>query len=100
MVQRSLRAILSEINRLRSTRLSEKELTKSKNMFKMDYIRQYATFLERALFLTDTYLARRTMDQLPSELNRYLQVSAADIMGVVNRHFTSDNRILLNIRIK
>jgi len=100
MVERSLRATLSEINRLKSTHLSEKELTKSKNMFKMDYIRQYATFLERALFLTDAFLARQTMDHLPSELNRYLQVSTTDIIGVVNRYFTSDNRILLNIKIK
>jgi hypothetical protein len=69
-------------------------------MFKMDYIRQYATFLERALFLTDAFLARRTMDHLPSELNRYLQVSTIDIIGVVKRYFTSDNRILLNIKIK
>jgi len=100
MVERTLRAILSEINRLKSTHLSEKEITKSKNMFKMDYIRQYATFLERALFLTDTFLANGTMDRLPSELNRYLKVSAIELIGVANRYFTSENRILLNIKIK
>ena len=100
MVERSLRAILSEINRLKSIHVSEKELTKSKNMFKMDYISQYATFLGRALFLTDTYLTQGTMERLPSELNRYLEVSAIDIIGVINRYFISDNRILLNIKIK
>jgi zinc protease len=100
MVERSLRAILSEINRIKSMHLSEKELTKSKNMFKMEYIRQYSTSLARALFLTDFFLSHGTLDQLPSDLNRYLSVSVIDIISVVNRYFTSDNRILLNIKIK
>jgi zinc protease len=100
MVERSLRAILSEFNRLKSTHLSESELTKSKNMFKVDYIRQYATSLERALFLNDAYFTHGTMDRLVSELNRYLEVSAIDIIGVINRYFTSDRRILLKIKIK
>jgi predicted Zn-dependent peptidase len=100
MVERSFRAILSEINRLKSIHVSERELTKSKNMFKMDYVSRYTTFLERALFLTDTYLTQGTMELLPSELNRYLGVSSIDIIGVINRYFVSDNRILLNIKIK
>ncbi|NIM90073.1 MAG: peptidase M16 [Candidatus Aminicenantes bacterium] len=100
MVERSLRAILSEINRLKTAHVSDRELTKSKNMFKMDYVSQYATFLERALFLTDIYLTQGTLERLPAELNRYLGVSAIDIIGVINRYFISDNRIVLNIKIK
>jgi zinc protease len=100
MAERSLRAILSEINRLKSIHVPERELTKSKNMFKRDYISRYATFLERALFLTDTYLTQGTMERLSSELDRYLGVSAIDIIGVINRYFISDNRVLLNIKIK
>jgi len=100
MVERSLRAILSEINRLKSIRLSAKEITKSKNMFKMEYIRQYSTSLERALFLINLFLSHGTLDRLPIELNRYLRVSVNDIIGVANRYFTSENRILLNIKIK
>jgi len=100
MVDISLRAVLSEINKLKSTLVSEKELTKSKNMFKMDYIRQFETSLEKALFLSDTFLSHGTLDVLPLELNKYLNVEARDIIGVVNRYFNSDNRILLTIKIK
>jgi len=100
MVERALRAILYEINRLKSTYLPEKELTKSKNMFKMDYIRQYATSLERALFLTDALLAQETVDHISSELNQYQSVSVNDLIGVIKKFFTSENRILLNIKTK
>jgi len=100
IVQRNQKAILSEINKLKSTRPSEKELAKSKNMFKMDYIRRYNTSLGKALFLTENFLSRQTLDDLPSELNKYLKVTPIDITRVINRYFTPDNRILLSIKIK
>lgn len=100
MVNKCKRAIYSEIGKLKTVHISEKELTKSKNMFKMDYIRQYYTPLERALFLTNTFLARGTLDHLHSELDKYLSVSVADIIGVANKYFTPENRILLTVKIK
>jgi len=100
MVNRIQKAVFSEINKLKLTRLSEKELTKSKNMFKMDYIKQYSTSLGKALFLTETFLSRITLDDLPLELNKYLKVTPTDIIGVVNKYFIPDNRIILYIKIK
>lgn len=99
MMERSKKAIFSEINKLKTTLISEKELRKSKNMFKMDYINQYATYMERSIFLTEEYMAKNNLENFPKELERYLAVTPAEIIGLMNRYFTQKN-ILLNIKIK
>ncbi|HDZ25642.1 MAG TPA: insulinase family protein, partial [Candidatus Aminicenantes bacterium] len=53
MVARSKRVIFSEINKLKSSLVPEKELRKAKNIFKMDYLNQYATSADKAVFLAE-----------------------------------------------
>ncbi|MFB0566174.1 MAG: M16 family metallopeptidase [Candidatus Aminicenantaceae bacterium] len=100
VLDRSRRAISSEIDKLKSTPLSEKELTKSKNMFKMDYIKKHSTTQEKALFLTEAALSQIGLDELAAELQKYLDVKPADIIRITNKYFTSDNRVFLSIKIK
>lgn len=97
--EKSQKAVLSEINKLKSTLISDKELRKSKNMLKKDYISRYATSMNRARFLAEKYLARKTLDDLPGELERYLRVSSSEIAGIMNRYFTED-KVLLVVKIK
>ena len=95
----SQKAIFSEINKLKSNLVSEKELKKAKNIFRRDYINQYSTPLNKALFLTDALLSGVDLDDLWDELNKFLSVKSTDIIGIANRYFT-DERILLNIKLK
>ncbi|MFP4082714.1 MAG: M16 family metallopeptidase [Candidatus Aminicenantes bacterium] len=99
MVERSKKAVLSEINKLKTSLISEEELRKSKNMFKMDYINQYATYMDRAVFLAQTYLAQNNPDDFPQDLQKYLKVTPPEIIGIMNRYFTQKN-ILLNVKTK
>lgn len=99
MMERSKKAIFSEINKLKTTLISEKELKKSKNMFKMDYVNQYSTYMERSIFLAEEYMAKNNLENFPKELERYLAVTPAEIIGLMNRYFTPKN-ILLNVKIK
>ena len=100
MVEMSLKAVYSEINKLRTVRVPDKELTKAKNMFKANYVSLYSTTLDRALFLAESFLSRGSLDHLPSELDKYLKVTSGEIIGVMNRYFVPENRILLIVEAK
>lgn len=97
--ERSQKAVFSEINKLKSNLISQKELRKVKNMLKMDYISQYSTSMDKAIFLAEVFLSKISLDDLPNELDKYLDVTPSDIIGILNRYFTQD-RIILDIKIK
>jgi zinc protease len=99
MNERNQRAVFSEINKLKSDFVSEKELQKTKNMFKMDFYKQYATVLDKAVFLAEILLDGKDIRLWLNELDRYLAVTRYDIARVVNKYFNED-RILLIIETK
>lgn len=98
MVERSKKAIFSEIKKLKSSLVPEKELRKSKNMFKMDYIKQFTTSADKALFLAETLLSRKNINNLPDELEKYLAVDRYRLIRIIRRYFI--NEIILDVRIK
>lgn len=99
MMESSRRAVFSEINRLRTNVIQEKELQKAKNMFKVDYLNQFETTLGKAVHLADFYLENGNLDDLFSELNKYMSVSPTFILSTMNSYF-SKGSILLEITIR
>ena len=99
MAARSKRAIFSEINKLRSRQISTEELIKAKNMLKMDYINQYATSLGKALLLAETFLSKKSLDSLSTELDKYLAVNSYNIIRATNKYLIN-GRIILDIKIR
>lgn len=99
MVERSKKAIFSEINKLKSSFISEKELTKFKNMFKRDYLNRYASSKDKALSLAETLLSKKRLVNLSEELEKYRAVTPSDIIAIINRYFTKKS-IILDIRRK
>jgi len=99
MRERSQKALFSEINKLKTTPVPERELEKSKNIFKVSYFRQYATILDKAIFLAEKLLERDSLDVWTNDLARYLSVTDIDILRTVNKYFT-DDRIIFDIKIK
>jgi len=93
------KALFSEINKLKSSLISQKELTKIKNMFKLDYMDHYYSPEKRALFLTRNYLSGVDMKDLSGELAKYLNVDSSEIVGIMNRYFT-ENNVLVEIKSK
>jgi predicted Zn-dependent peptidase len=96
MVERSRRIIFSEINKLKSSLIPENELRKAKNIFKMDYLDQYATSADKAIFRAETFLSKKSLDDLAGELDNYLSVNQYNLIRVMRRYF--NNEILLDIR--
>ena len=99
MVQRSKKAIFSELHKLKTSFIPEEELSRAKNMFRMDYINQFTTTLQRALFLAETFLSRKILLNPSEELEKYLAVTPNDIVGVTNRYF-GINSVILDVKTK
>jgi zinc protease len=93
------KALFSEFNKIRIDPISEEELLKSKNLFKMDYLRQFETSLSKALSLAEIFLEKKRVDDPWDELEKYLAVSPYIIMRAAKRYFTEDS-IILNVKIK
>ena len=98
-IERSQKEIFSEINKLKTTMISESELFKAKNAFKMEYLERYATTLDKALFLLYSRLSGITWEDLPSEMDKYLAVTPSRIIYTMNRYFKQD-RILINVKTR
>ncbi len=98
MAERSKKVIFSEINKLKSSLVSEKELRKAKNIFKMDYLNQYATSADKAVFLAEAFLSKKSLDDLPDELGNYLSVDHYSLIRIMRRYFI--NEIVFDIKIK
>jgi predicted Zn-dependent peptidase len=97
MVERAEKAILSEIDRLGRNPVSFDEMAKAKKLFKMDYLRSQSTDLGRALFLVDAALSGKPMNFLGEELDKYMKVSSSNLIGLIIRHFTPQNRVILEL---
>ena len=98
MAERSKRVVLSEISKLKSSLIPEKELRKAKNIFKMDYINQYATSADKAVFLAEASLSKKSFDDLPRELENYLSVDHYSLIRIMRRYFT--NEIVFDVKKK
>jgi zinc protease len=96
---RSQKSLFDEIDRLKSDFISENDLNRAKNMFKRDYLDQFATLGDKGIFLVKFQLSQNKNVSLQEELGKYLAVTPSDIIGIVNRYFT-EKRVLLNIKIK
>ena len=99
MKDRCRRILTTEINRLRTNLVPEKELIRAKNIFKSDYIKQFETTLGRATYLAESYIDRDGLDGFDRELNDYMSVSPGKIIGVMNRYFNT-GAVFLNIEIR
>lgn len=95
-IERSQKEIFSEINKLKSSVVSEEELLKAKNVFKRDYVNRYSTSVDKSLFLTNAFLSGISWAELPLELDKYMDVTARRIMYTMK--YFDQNHVLVNIK--
>ena len=100
MVEYCQTALFSEFDRLKSSPLSEDDLNRYKSMFKQDYLSRLSTTVDRALYLGDYFLTLGGFQEFGLDLEKYMSVTAADLVGIVARYLTPDNSIILNVRTK
>ncbi len=94
------KAILSEIGRLRMNPVPQDELDRAKNVLKRDYVSRFASALDRATFLAETYFSPGGLDNAPRELGRYLAVTPATIHDLCIRYLMPENCIIMNVKMR
>jgi len=92
--------VFSELDRLKGSPLSDSELDRYKAMFKQDYLTRLSTTVDRALYLTDFFLTLGGFQEFGLELEKYLSITPADVVGIVARYLAPENSLILNIRSK
>ncbi len=98
MSDRTLRAIMSEIDRLKTGLVGDDELAKAKNLFRMDYLRRLENGVDRALFLAGAVFDEVATADLSADLHRHMLVTAQGLNGLASRVFQPQNQVLMNIR--
>ncbi len=98
MVERSQRAILSEIDKLKTNDVSLDEINQAKRRFERDYLDRLATNLGKALFLVDAVFAGVPLEELGGELDRYLSVGPSSVQAFVSKYFIPQNRVVLELQ--
>ena len=97
--ERNRRAVFAELNKIKTTFLSEEELYKIRNMYKMDYLKQFNTVLDKAIFLTEELLDWGNLSHWLDELDRYLAVSHYNVGQVANKYF-KEAKVFIKIETK
>jgi zinc protease len=100
MVDLCRKAIFSEINKLRTSYVSETELQKAKNLFKRDYVHRLSVPVERAMFLAEMFFSPIDLKDVPGELAKYLRVTPFEVIGIVNRYLVPENSVILNVKTR
>jgi len=98
MINRSKKIVLDEFDRLKTEMVTEKELLKIKNKYKLDYFsRTGGTNLSRSLALAETFLAEGRLPDLPSDLNNLARVNAYSIYTLARRQFKEEKYCFITI---
>jgi zinc protease len=100
MVELCQKGTFSEINRLRTSYVSEAELQKAKNLFKRDYVHRLSIPAERAMFLAEMFFSPVDLKDVPGELAKYLRVTPFEVIGIANRYLVPENSVILNVRTR
>jgi zinc protease len=92
------RALVGELERLKTEPLSEREMERAKNQFARDYIigresnRQKASQLAHAVVIH-----KGDATTADGEFDIFMKTTAADVQRVARTYFTPDNRLVLTV---
>jgi predicted Zn-dependent peptidase len=97
MVERAERAILAELDKLRTNTVSPDEIKKAQRRYKLKYLDRLSTQRGRALYLIDAAFAGTDMAALGRDLEYALDVEPPALLAFVSRYFTPQNRVVLEL---
>lgn len=95
LVARAEKAVLGEIDRLKTNAVSPDELAKVRRRFKKDFLDRVSTNLGKARFLVDALLAGRDPEAIRGDLDRVLTVSSQNLTSFAAKYFIPQNRVVL-----
>lgn len=88
-------AIESEIERVKTEELTDREFEKLRNQVEVDFVTRNSTVAGIAESLSDYHMYYKDANLINTELQRYMAVTKDDIKRVANKYLTRDNRVVL-----
>lgn len=90
------RALLAEIEKMRSAPVANAELEKAKNQLLADLLRERETNNGKALAIGEATVLLGDPNRVNTDIARLQAISAADVQRVMQRYFTDKNRVIIH----
>jgi zinc protease len=91
------KALIEELDRLRTEPVSERELQRAKNQFARDYIVARESNSEKAAQLAHAVVIHRDVKTADGEFDIFTSLARADVQRVARTYFTPENRLVVTI---
>jgi len=91
------RALIAELDELRNTPITERELQRSKNQFARDYILGRQTIQQKATHLGHAVVKHDDITTADAEFDIFQSITTADVQRVARTYFTPENRLVLTL---
>lgn len=91
------KALIAELEKLKTEPVAPHELQRAKNQFARDYIIGRESNQEKAIHLAHAAVIHNDITTADGEFDIFMNISAADVQRVAKTYFTSENRLVLTI---
>jgi zinc protease len=91
------KALIAELEKLKSEPVAPRELQRAKNQFARDYIIGRESNQDKALHLAHAAVIHNDIATADGEFDIFMNISAADVQRVAKTYFTTENRLVLTI---
>jgi len=91
------KALIAELERLKTDPVTDHELERAKNQFARDYITGRETNQQKALQLAHAAVIHDDIRTADGEFDVFMGITAKEIQRVANTYFTRNNRLVITI---
>jgi zinc protease len=95
--EEAARALISELERLKTEPISARELQRTKNQFARDYILSRQTIQQKASHLAHAEVIHDDITTADGEFDIFQNITAADVQRVAQAYFRTGNRLVLTL---
>jgi len=94
------KALIAELDRLKTEPISEAELQQAKNQFARDYILSRESNKDKAQQLAHAAVIHDDITTADGEFEVFMGITAADVQRVAQKYFTPENRLVITLMPK
>jgi zinc protease len=94
------KALIAELDRMKTDGVTPRELQRSKNQFARDYILGRETVQQKATHLAHAEVLHSDITTADGEFDIFQNISQADVQRVAKTYFTPESRVVIHIMPK
>ncbi len=91
------KALIAELDRMKNTGVTERELQRSKNQFARDYILSRQTVQQKATHLAHAEVLHADITTADGEFDIFQNITREDVQRVAKTYFTPESRVVIHI---